>query len=70
MEDLIRRLDNLQLGGGSGGSSDGNQNIEIVNYNTPDLYALIELLEVMKVMYDGQPIGDTYETVSDIETGA
>lgn len=69
MEDLIRRLDNLQPGGGSGGSSDGNQNIEIVNYNTPDLYALIELLEVMKVMYDGEPIGNTHETVSDIETG-
>ena len=68
MEDLIRRLDNLQPGG-SGGSSDGNQNIEIVNYNTPDLYALIELLEVMKVMYDGEPIGNTHETVSDIETG-
>lgn len=71
LEDLIRRLDNLQPGsGGSGGSSDGNQNIEIVNYNTPDLYALIELLEVMKVMYDGEPIGNTHETVSDIETGA
>lgn len=40
-----------------------------VNLDTPDYAALLELLNVLEVQYEDEPIGECFNTVEDIETG-
>lgn len=56
------RIDGLELGGSGGSGESGGTG---VNLNNPDYAALLELLNVMEVHYEDEPVGTVYNLTGD-----